>query len=99
MTGYVGLGVHPCLSPEKTRLATHNPLGQFQGLHSLKRTANASEHRLSQKEIHLPTIDFQGICWFQGGFYNMNKAIVAFCAQHDVSIKLRFSVKMLRENL
>ena len=32
----------------------------FFSLHSLKLTAKAPENRPSQKEIHLPTIDFQG---------------------------------------
>ena len=35
---------------------------------SLKLTANAPENRVSQKEISLPTIHFQVLCWFQGGY-------------------------------
>ncbi len=34
---------------------------------TLPETNIAPENKPSQKEIHLPTIDFQGPCQFQGG--------------------------------
>ena len=39
---------------------------QTRWLHSLKLTPNASEKRPSQKEIHLPTTNFQVLCWSEG---------------------------------
>ena len=36
-------------------------------LYTLPKTNIASENRVSKKENSLPTIHFQGLCWFRGG--------------------------------
>ena len=36
---------------------------------TLPETNIAPENGPSQKETSIPTIHFQGICWFQGGYF------------------------------